>query len=157
MPLLPLYAVLAWEGTLPSPLTSKVCLLTPGRMKNQTIHSISCVTIIWQTRGDRISSPKLATRAWLLSFNRTQSRVIIGLLTGHNTLWTHLHVMGLINNSTCRKCCTVDETLVHILCECEELASLRHAHLGSFFLEPECIRKLSAGAIWNCDKGTGRL
>jgi len=26
---------------------------------------------------------------------------------------------------------------VHILCEREALASLRHTHLGSFFLDPE--------------------
>jgi hypothetical protein len=33
-----------------------------------------------------ISGPNLATRARLLSFNRTQSRVVNGPLTGHNTL-----------------------------------------------------------------------
>jgi len=37
-----------------------------------------------------ISGPDLATRARLLSFNRTQFRVVIGLLTGHNTLSRHL-------------------------------------------------------------------
>jgi len=42
-----------------------------------------------------ISGPDLATRAQLLSFSRTQSRVIIGLLTGHNTLRWHLYVTGL--------------------------------------------------------------
>ena len=31
------------------------------------------------------SNPNLATGARLLSFNRTQSRVVIGLLTGHTT------------------------------------------------------------------------
>jgi len=31
----------------------------------------------------------------------------------------------------------------------ETLASLRHAYLGSFFLDPEYIRKLSIGATWN--------
>ena len=69
----------------------------------------------------------------LLSFNRTQFRVVIGLLTGHNTLRRRLYVMGLSNNPTCRKCGTEEETSVHILCECETLVSLRHAHLGSFF------------------------
>jgi len=54
------------------------------------------------------------------------------LLTGHNTLRRHLYVMGMSNNPTCRKCGTEEETSVHILCECEALASLRHAHLGSF-------------------------
>ena len=72
---------------------------------------------------------------------RTQSRVVIGLLTGHNTLRRHLYVIGLSNNPTCRKCGTEEETSVHILCECEALASLRHAYLGSFFLYPEDIRK----------------
>jgi hypothetical protein len=43
----------------------------------------------------------------------------------------------------------------HILCECEALASLRHTHLGSFFLDPEDIRKLSIGAIWNFAKEQG--
>jgi hypothetical protein len=37
-----------------------------------------------------ISGPDLATGAQLLSFNRTQSRVVIGLLTGHNTFRRHI-------------------------------------------------------------------
>jgi len=79
-------------------------------------------------------------RARLLSFNRTQSRVVIGLLTGHDTLRRHLYIMGLSNNHACRKCGTEEETSVQILCECEVLASLRHTYLGSFFLGPEDIR-----------------
>ena len=47
------------------------------------------------------------------------------------------------------------ETSAHILCECEALASLRHAYLRSFFLEPEDIKSLSLGAIWNFSKVTG--
>jgi len=47
---------------------------------------------------DLISGPDLATRARLLSFKRTQSRVVICLLTGHNTLRRHLCIMGLRNN-----------------------------------------------------------
>jgi hypothetical protein len=66
-----------------------------------------------------ISGPELATWAWLLSFNGTQSRVVIGLLTGHNTLRRHLYIMGLSNNPTCRKCGTEEKTSVHIVCECE--------------------------------------
>jgi hypothetical protein len=72
---------------------------------------------------------------------------------GHNTLRRHLHVMGLSNDPTCRKCGTEEETSVHILCECEALASLRHRYLGSFFLNPEDIRVLGVGAIWNFAKG----
>jgi hypothetical protein len=104
-----------------------------------------------------ISGPNLATGARLLSFNRTQSRVVIGLLTVHNTLRRHLHIMGLSVKPNCRKCGTEEETSVHILCECGALASLRHTYLGSFFLDPEDIRVLGVGAIWNFAKGTGLL
>ena len=65
--------------------------------------------------------------------------------------------MGLSNNPTCSKCGTEEETSVHILCECEALASLTHTHLGSLFLDSEDIRKLCIGAIWNLGKGTGPL
>ena len=104
-----------------------------------------------------ISGPNLATRARLLSFNRTKSRVVIGLLTGHNTLRRHVYVIGLSNNPLCRKCGIEEETSVHILCACEVLASLRHSYLGPFFLDPEDIRKLNIGATWKFAKGAGLL
>ena len=101
-----------------------------------------------------ISGPSLGTRAKFLNFNRIQSRVVTGLLTGHNTLRRHLHLLGLHDSPLCRKCGVRKETSAHILCECEALASLRHAYLGSF-LEPEDTRSLGLGAIWNCSKATG--
>ena len=104
-----------------------------------------------------ISGPNLATEARLLSFNRTQSRVVIGLLTEHNTLRRHLYVTGLSNNPICRKCGTEQKTSFPVLCECEALASLRYTYLSSFFLDPEDIKVLGVGAIWNVAKGTGPL
>ena len=104
-----------------------------------------------------ISGPALVTRARLLSSNRTQSSAVIGLLIGHNTLRIRRYIMGMNNNPTCRKRGIEEETSVHILCDCEVLASLRHAHLGFFFLGPEDIRKLILGGIWNFAKGTGLL
>jgi len=49
----------------------------------------------------------------------------------------------------------VEETSAHILCECEALASLRCAYLGSFFLEPEDIKSVILEAIWNFSKVKG--
>jgi len=71
--------------------------------------------------------------------------------TGHsrNTLSRHLHLVGLSDSPLCRRCGSEDETSAHILCEREALASLRHVYLGSFFLEPEDIKSISLGAIWN--------
>jgi hypothetical protein len=81
--------------------------------------------------------------------------VVIGLLTGHNTLRRHLHLMGLTNSPLCRRCEAEGENLALIVCECEALAALRYVYLGFFFLDPEDITNLSLGAIWNFSKGTG--
>jgi len=116
----------------------------------------------WRGLGDTqrqvrefISGPSLAPRAKFFTFNRIQSRAVTGLLTGHNTLRRHLHLLGLLDSPLCRKCGVRQETSAHILCECETLASLRHVYLDSFFLEPEDIRSLGLGAIWNFSKSTG--
>ena len=87
----------------------------------------------------------------------TQTRAVVVLLAGHNTLRRHLHVMGLSNDPACRKFGTEEEISVHTSCECEALTSLRHQYLGSFFLDPEDIRVLVVGTIWNFVKGTGLL
>jgi len=55
----------------------------------------------------------------------------------------------------CRRCEAEDQTSVHILCEYEGLAALRHVYLGYFFLEPEDTKSISLGAIWNFSKATG--
>ena len=49
----------------------------------------------------------------------------------------------------------LDPEVIKILSLSEALASLIHTYLGSFFLDPEDIRKLSIGANWNFGKGTG--
>ena len=59
-------------------------------MENQHLVLWHCPCSIQRQARDLISGPDLATRARLLSLNRTQSRVIIGLLTGHNTLRRHI-------------------------------------------------------------------
>ena len=100
-----------------------------------------------------ISGPCLGAKTKFLSFNQTQHRAVTGVLTGHNTLRRHLHLIGLSDSALCGRCGAEDETLAHILCECEALASLRHVYLGS--LEPEDIKSLNLGAIWNFRKATG--
>jgi ribonuclease HI len=104
-----------------------------------------------------ISGPSLGAKAKFLSCNRTQSRVVTGLLTQHNTLRRHLHLLGLLDSPLCRGCGVKEKTSAHILCECKALASLRRMYLGSFFMEPEDIKSISMGAIWNFGKATGLL
>jgi hypothetical protein len=57
-----------------------------------------------------ISGPSLGAKAKFLSFNRTQSRAVIGLLTGHNILRRHLHLLGLLDSPLCRRCGVKEET-----------------------------------------------
>ena len=104
-----------------------------------------------------ISGPDRAKGARLLSLYRTQTKAVIGLLTGHNTLRRHLCITGIGNDPMCRKCGTEEETSVHILCECEALDSLRYTYLGSFFSDPDDIKKLGVRAIWNFGDATGLL
>ena len=57
--------------------------------------------------------------------------------------------MVLTNRPLCWRCGVQDETTAHILrelCESEAFASLGHAYLGFFFLDPEDIKSLSLGA-----------
>jgi hypothetical protein len=41
-------------------------------------------------------------------------------------------LMGLTSRPLCRRCAAEDETLVHTLCECEALASLRYVRIFGF-------------------------
>jgi hypothetical protein len=116
----------------------------------------------WRSLGDTqrqaqelISGPSLDAKTKFMSFDRTQSKAVIGLLTGHNTLRWHLYLLGLQDSPLCRRCGVKEETSAHILCECETLVSLRHAYLGSFFLEPKDIQSISLGAIWSFSKASG--
>jgi hypothetical protein len=96
-----------------------------------------------------ISGPIQTAKTRLLLFNRTQSKVVPGLLREHIALRRHLYLMGLTNIPLCRKCGVEEETSAHVLSECEILALLRPAHLCSSFLDPEDVKSLRLGAIWN--------
>jgi hypothetical protein len=94
-----------------------------------------------------ISGPSRSNRAKLLSLNRTQSKVVTGFRTGHNTLRRHLFLLGLVDSPVCRGCGMKEEISAHVLCECEAWASLRHVHLGSFFLEPGDIKSIGLAGL----------
>jgi hypothetical protein len=83
-----------------------------------------------------ISGPSPAAKTRSLSFNRTHSRVVTGLLTGHNTLRKHIYIMELSCSPLDRRCEAEEETSIHVLCECEALASLKHTRVGFIFLDP---------------------
>jgi hypothetical protein len=56
----------------------------------------------------------MAFKCRTLKVNRTKSRVVTGLLTGHNNLRRQLYVMGLSDKPICWNCGTEEKTLVHV-------------------------------------------
>jgi hypothetical protein len=102
-----------------------------------------------ETGSKLISGPSPTPKTRLLSCNMTQSRVVTGLLTVHNTLRKHLYLMGLTNSPLCRKCGAEEETSAHVLwvwgC-----GFIHTCKFGFHFLGPRGLKSLSLGAIWNC-------
>jgi hypothetical protein len=47
-----------------------------------------------------------------------------------------LFKLGLTDETTCDRCPEEDESVTHILCDCEAIAYLRFCRLGQFFMEP---------------------
>jgi len=97
-------------------------------------------------------SPTAKTR--ILSFNRTQSRFVMCLLTGHYTLRRHLYSMGLTNSYTggLKQRNKPQPTF----CASVKLWLYSDKHVWAlFFLDSEDVKSLSLGAIWNFNKGTG--
>jgi hypothetical protein len=113
------------------------------------------VLVIPRDRLVNESRNRLGAKARFLSFNRTKSSTIIGLLTGHNTLRRHFYLLGLSDSPLCGRCGSENETSALILCAREALVSHRHMYLDSFFLEPEDIKYISLEAIWKFGKVTG--
>ena len=67
--------------------------------------------------------------------SRQQLSVVIGLLTGHLDLNGHLYKIENHINPLCRRCLSGNETVEHLLCECESLTMSRGRILGQSFGE----------------------
>ena len=68
-----------------------------------------------------MEGPQQIRATKLLSVSRQQLSIVIGLLTGHLDLYGHLHNIGKDINPLCRRCFNGNETVEHLLCECESL------------------------------------
>jgi hypothetical protein len=79
----------------------------------------------------------------LLAWDRKQCRLVTGLLAGHCTLRWHLHIMGLLDNTICRKYGQKEESSYHILCHCPALARHRMKIFSSAVAEPTVISRAS--------------
>ncbi|CAH1969569.1 unnamed protein product [Acanthoscelides obtectus] len=68
-----------------------------------------------------IEGPSAKDERFCLSLDRANLRLLVGLLSGHNTLRRHLHVMGVAEDPLCERCGVEEETSALVLCRCEAL------------------------------------
>ena len=61
--------------------------------------------------------------------DKTDLRILTQLITGHANLKRHLHIMGYVDSPNCQLC-GEEQTAIHILTECPQLAGPRTAILG---------------------------
>lgn len=94
----------------------------------------------------------------LLRKNRSQLRIITGLLTGHFPVKKHLHTIGKFNGDlNCRLCGKGPETVEHIILECEALARRRYQIYGQTQTDPESISTRPFVNLCYLIRGTGVL
>jgi hypothetical protein len=101
-----------------------------------------------------ILGPGPTAKTRILSFNRTQSRVITCLFTGRNTLRRHHYLMGLTNSYAGG----LEQRNKPHPTFCVSVKLWLHSDMriwAPFFLDSEDVKSLSLGAIWNFNIGTG--
>ena len=82
-----------------------------------------------------------------LGLARGGLRLLTGALTGHFATNVQLTRMNLAIDPTCRACGDSDESMEHLLCECDALARRRMSVLGRAYPEPEDFRLFSISSI----------
>ncbi|VEN58452.1 unnamed protein product [Callosobruchus maculatus] len=89
-----------------------------------------------------LAGPAERIGRFCLSLDRSNLRLLVGLLTGHNTFRRHLFVTRVVNDPTCTWCGEEKESSAHILCRCETLGYHRQTMLGTRTLEPIEIKRI---------------
>ena len=82
-----------------------------------------------------MEGPQQRRATKLLSMGRQQLTIVVGLLTGHLGLYGYLHRIRKYINPLCGRGLNGNETVEHLLCECESLAISRSHIFGQSFRE----------------------
>ncbi len=85
---------------------------------------------------------------YLLGLSKQNLRLIVGVLTGHNTLNKHLHRMNLSRSSFCSMCgLDSAETSAHFLCVCPAYTRIRIKTFATYELPQANVKKISFSNI----------
>jgi hypothetical protein len=86
----------------------------------------------------------------LLYMSRQKLSVVIGLLTGHPGLNDYLYKIGKDINPLCRRCLNGNETVEHLLFECESLTMSRGHIFGQSFGELQQLSRVPVDLYRRC-------
>lgn len=92
----------------------------------------------------------------LLSLNKKQIRIVIGMVTGHCELNRHLTIMKIKDDPSCPEC-DEEETSYHFLAECPEYSLPRWEILGNDRLSEEDLKNVPFLNIIRFHKATHRI
>lgn len=94
---------------------------------------------------------------FLLSCNRKDCRLLVGVLTGHNAYTGHLCTIGISEINICSSCMESEDSIEHFLCYCPAFSSLRQKFLGGDVIGTESVGSLSIKSLLVFLKETGKF
>jgi hypothetical protein len=104
-----------------------------------------------------IPGPSARRTKDLLKRDREQLRWVVGLFTGHCHLKGHLFQLRLTDDPICEMCLEEEESVTHILCDCEAIAYSRFRHLGQIFMEPSDYYDAPKNEVLYLIRGVGLI
>ena len=86
---------------------------------------------------------------YILTLGKNDLRILVGILTGHNRLKSHLRTMGITSDELCRWCWDSDviENTEHFLCHCPALSQKRKKIMSSFFIQIDELNRIGTDNI----------
>ena len=78
---------------------------------------------------------------YALRLSRKDSRLLVCLLTGHNTLNRHLTLLRRMDDPLCPLCKEEEDTSLHLLGNCCASAKKRCEFFGRYFLGPSNLKQ----------------
>nr|CAI5826966.1 unnamed protein product [Callosobruchus analis] len=100
-------------------LSANLIRKTTGELiQNQYSLRLNSISGHLRQARELLAGPAERIGRFCLFLDRSNLRLLVSLLTGHNSFRRHLFVMRVVNGSTCTWCGEDEESSAHILCRC---------------------------------------
>lgn len=103
-----------------------------------------------------VPSHKLTKK--LMSLKKIDTRLIVGIITGHTTLVNaYKHRIGLRDDPLCDRCNMGEETAEHFICWCPAWETARKEAFGKSPIQPQEVLEQDINGICSFLRRTGRM